>query len=464
VALAPEMPREFWERPELQAAFVQERFGLVLRAYRLARGGEVTQAQIAEWLEISDVQVSRLERGLCAANDLSKLARWARALRIPPRYLWFGVPGARSDGDAEQTTDPDLPAASGGLTNRAPARSKNLLSPGMREDDDPMKRRTLVSASLTAPFAAVFGKVKTYVTVDRARQIRLMVPELSKLDDQGGGEAVCQAAQWCLHKVDTLLNQVDYGELAGRELQSAYGEMAEMTGWLQFDAGRYEDARFYYGEALRAAQLAEDLSLEVLTLASMNTLSRYQGRPREAIQLIRLAQRRAAGWAPPRLAALLSAREAVCWAQLGDAGASRNAMQRAHHAFHPDLREEDPHWLTFFDAAELSARRATASGYLGLPDQAASAMQAAVDGLAPQFQRNRASYSVRLGLLLFAQGDAVRACEVVSPVVPLFTQVRSGRAHVQLGEFGQHLRASTSPAARNLLERIRTVQIAGQAT
>jgi tetratricopeptide (TPR) repeat protein len=188
------------------------------------------------------------------------------------------------------------------------------------------------------------------------------------------------------------------------------------------------------------------------------------GRPREAIQLIQLAQRRAAGWAPPRLAALLSAREAVCWAQLGDAAASRSAMHRAYHVFHPDLREDDPHWLTFFDTAELAARRATASSYLGRPDQAASAMQSAVDGLGAKFQRNRAYYSVRLGLALMAEGDQTRACEVVAPVLPLFKEVRSGRAHVRLGEFCRQLQASTSPAARDLLERANIRYIAGQAT
>jgi tetratricopeptide (TPR) repeat protein len=346
----------------------------------------------------------------------------------------------------------------------APGISGDTLGAEVSEEVEPMKRRTLVSASLAAPFAAVFGEVQTCVTVDGARQIRLMVPELYTLDDQIGGEAVCQAAQWCLRKVDTLLNQADYNDSAGRELQSAYGEMAEMAGWLHFDAGRYEDARFFYGEALRAAQLANDLNLEVLTLASMNTLSRYQGRPREAIQLIQLAQRRSSGWAPPRLAALLSAREAVCWAQLGDAAASRNAMHRAFHVFHPDLGEDDPHWLAFFDAAELAARRATAASYLGRPDQSASAMQSAVDGLGAKFQRNRAYYSVRLGLSLLAEGDNARACQVVSPVLPLFNQVRSIRAHQRLGEFCDQLQASTSPAARDLLEQVTALQLTRQAT
>lgn len=137
-------------------------------------------------------------------------------------------------------------------------------------------------------------------------------------------------------------------------------------------------------------------------------------------------------------------------------------MHRAYHVFHPDLREDDPHWLTFFDAAELAARRATASSYLGRPDRAASAMQSAVDGLGAKFQRNRAYYGVRLGLSLLSEGDETRACQVVTPILPLFKEVRSGRAHARLGELYHRLQAATSPAVRDLLERVHTLQITGQ--
>jgi tetratricopeptide (TPR) repeat protein/transcriptional regulator with XRE-family HTH domain len=433
-ALPIHVPPQMWFTTDVRRALSQWNWQTVLTAVANQTGA--SQTQLAELTGLSQAHVSRLMTGASQCFDIRTISQIVDGLGVP-RLLAGLAPASGISGDT--------------------------LGEEVREEVEPMKRRTLVSASLTAPFAAVFGEVQTYVSVDGARQIRLMVPELYTLDDQIGGEAVSQAAQWCLRKVDTLLNQADYNDAAGRELQSAYGEMAEMAGWLHFDAGRYDEARFFYGEALRAAQLADDLNLEVLTLASMNTLSRYQGRPREAIQLIQLAQRRAAGWAPPRLAALLSAREAVCWAQLGDAAASRNAMHRAFHVFHPDLGEDDPHWLAFFDTAELAARRATVASYLGRPEQAASAMQSAVDGLGAKFQRNRAYYSVRLGLSLLAEGDNARACQVVSPVLPLFNQVRSIRAHQRLGEFCHQLRASTSSDARDLLEQVNALQIAGQA-
>jgi len=430
--LAMQVPPQMWFTTEMRRALSQWNWQTVLSAVATETGA--SQTQLSELTGLSQAHISRLMSGASRCFDIRTIGQIVDGLGVP-RMLAGLAPVSAASGDT--------------------------LSAEVHEEVEPMKRRTLVSASLAAPLAAVFGEVQTHVTPDGARQIRLMVPELYTLDDQIGGEAVRQAAQWCLRKVDTLLNQADYSEPAGRELQSAYGEMAEMVGWLHFDAGRYEEARFYYGEALRAAQLADDLNLEVLTLASMNTLSRYQGRPREAIQLIQLAQRRASGWAPPRLAALLSAREAVCWAQLGDAAASRNAMHRAYHVFHPDMGEDDPHWIAFFDTAELAARRATASGYLGRPDQAATAMQSAVTGLGAKFQRNRAYYSVRLGLSLLAEGDQVRACQVVTPVLPLFKEVRSGRAHARLRDFCHQIQAATAPAARDFLGQVRALQIAG---
>src|SRR5262245_51905872 len=76
--LAPEMPNEFWARPGLVVAFEQQRFGQVIRAYRQARGVEVTQARVARWLGISQMQVSRIERGKSAVNNLAKLDKWSR--------------------------------------------------------------------------------------------------------------------------------------------------------------------------------------------------------------------------------------------------------------------------------------------------------------------------------------------------------------------------------------------------
>jgi hypothetical protein len=324
-----------------------------------------------------------------------------------------------------------------------------------------MRRRAFLASPLALPFLSLLQTATTHVALEDAIAVRQLVPQLYTLDDQAGGDVVTDIAMQCLNRVDHLLHNASYPEDAGQELMAAYGELAEMTGWAHFDNGQYELARFYLGEALRTAQIAGDLNLEVLVLASMNVLARYQGRPREALQVIQLAQRRAVGWAPPRLTALLAAREAVCKAQLGDASGSRAAMHRAFHAFHPDVGPDDPSWITFFNTSELTALRASASGYLGDMEQAAQHMRSAVDGLGPKFARNRAYYSVRMGLFAANHGDINGGIAFVTTTLPLFQEVKSRRAHIHLHKFVQVALSSGSPQGRKLAEDARSHGLLG---
>jgi len=157
-AQAPRMPDEFWQRPGLQVAFKQKRFGAVVRAYRLAFGGQVTQAHIAGWLDLSQEQVSRIERGQSVVNDLHKLDRWTQALRIPKRYLWFTAPAQASNAYAEQeagfslprSDEPGLiPAEALRTPERADVRSLDIYrNDSERAPDEPIVEDTLIVSDL----------------------------------------------------------------------------------------------------------------------------------------------------------------------------------------------------------------------------------------------------------------------------------------------------------------------------
>lgn len=85
---APEKPDEFWRRPALRDAFRARHFGQVLYAYRYEHRPVLTQARVGRWLDLTQGQVSRLERSE-PVRDLAKLEAWARVLRIPQAQLWF---------------------------------------------------------------------------------------------------------------------------------------------------------------------------------------------------------------------------------------------------------------------------------------------------------------------------------------------------------------------------------------
>lgn len=90
---APARPDEFWDAAPMRAAAAERHFGLLLREYR--RASNVGQAEVATWLGVSQGQISRIERDRSQVHDLDKLERWAKALRIPQRLLWFQLAGAR---------------------------------------------------------------------------------------------------------------------------------------------------------------------------------------------------------------------------------------------------------------------------------------------------------------------------------------------------------------------------------
>jgi len=193
----------------------------------------------------------------------------------------------------------------------------------------------------------------------------------------------------------------------------------------------------------------------------MIMLSRERGRPREATQLARLAQRRAAGWAPPRLLALLAAREAVGWAQSGDATSAKNAMARAQHLFHPVPHHDDPAWISFFTQSELMVMRASMHTYLGATQRSIADLRTGLQCLAPHYARNRALYSARLALAHLAEGDERETCRTMAEAVPLFASVRSGRAAAHLNECLAALGKSRTPDARAVVAQARSFRLSG---
>ncbi|WP_344612095.1 hypothetical protein [Dactylosporangium salmoneum] len=388
----------------------------------------ISQLDLASLTGFSQPHVSRLMKGTAKCFDIRAINRMVDGLGAPRSFAGL-APIAAIDGVTV------------------------ALNPS--EKVDPMHRRVLLTTSFALPIAAVLGTdvQSSVVTQGHARKIRSLLPELYSLDDQAGGTPVSDVTQWCLREVDALLQNAEYSEAVGQDLQLAYGELAEMAGWLDFDAGRVSSAQHYFGEALRAAQLADDLNLEVLVLASMIMLARHRGRPREAVQLAQLAQRRARGWGSPRLMSLLAAREATAWAQAGDASAAQSAMARALHTFEPNRSDVDPVWLSFYTAAELTAQQASVSTYLERPAQAATQLRRVVQSLEPHYTRNHALYTARLALAHLADGDDRQACRTLVPALREFTSIRSGRAAAHLCECLAALRHSRTTESRDLIEQ-----------
>jgi hypothetical protein len=126
-----------------------------------------------------------------------------------------------------------------------------------------------------------------------------------------------------------MLDESSYSEQSGRELMNATGEMAVCVGWLSYDGGDQTLARQLYSEALLLADQGGDQALAAKALGQMSLQSvqlARDARPGLAREAVRLSARAAelARYDPtPRLHALLAARQAIAYAAVGIARASR---------------------------------------------------------------------------------------------------------------------------------------------
>src|SRR5918998_3826492 len=105
---APRVPPEFWDTDQMREALASWHMGRICLAYRHHpyHGSRLlAQELVAEWLGMTQAQLSRMEHGP-PIRDLDKLIHWAHMLKIPAQYLWFDLPEARRNG-AQATTSTD---------------------------------------------------------------------------------------------------------------------------------------------------------------------------------------------------------------------------------------------------------------------------------------------------------------------------------------------------------------------
>jgi hypothetical protein len=175
----PYLPDGFWYRPEMRAALETRHFGKVLAAYRTYCGHKVTQSDLGRWLDISQVHVGRILRGISPVDNLKKLDRWSRVLAIPPRCLWFSV--------SPEPSDVYEPSSS----------VSNLRAPTNAEGDPVQRRQFLRTAGAGAVAGASLlaaGRVARRSMTDSSStdlpdvaEVRLMTQTFRQLDNRFGG-------------------------------------------------------------------------------------------------------------------------------------------------------------------------------------------------------------------------------------------------------------------------------------
>lgn len=371
--------------PRCRAAVAAGEPGTVVCLIRRAIGW--TQHDLADRSGYSQATISRLERGASrAARDTAVLTDIADALGVPPAAL----------------------------TATSGADQRPIL--------DDMDRRDFLGGTVGLAVTALLPQgVATpgRIDADTTAQCWTALRRLVELDDHQGGATVLQMAEEMARRLEDALRRGSYVSSVGRELHSVTASTMEHAGWLAYDAGWHDKARHWWLETCHLADVAGIPQARVTALASMALQAGDDpGGGREVIGLAHAARSSAGDHATPTLLSLLSAREAVGHARMGDRSAANSSVAQARRWRDQGRRGDEPFWLDFWGAADLAwheMRIALATRDGRSAESAARAALTCVDQEA--FPRNHTLYTVGLSSVLTRRGQLDEAITVTSKAI-----------------------------------------------
>ncbi|WP_280498177.1 helix-turn-helix domain-containing protein [Nocardia asiatica] len=425
MAHPPQVPFGFWQADQMRDALATWHMGRVIAAYRTHpyHGRTLPQELLASWLGLTQAQLSRIEKGP-PPDHLSKLIRWAQALAIPADLLWFKLPGA-SVVTLDDVKRQDFLRAALGVT------ATSAAAPLM----------DLVDAIQPTPVPSTVGATEI-------SQIWRTAREFSTWDHAYGGGLVREAVSAQLRYAVNLLN-ARCTEKHRAELRSAVGFLGHTAGFMAFDAYAHADARSMFQLAWTCAEEAGNWHLRGKVLSSMARQAVWCGNPDDGLTYIELAMVRSDRLTATERAMLQSAR-ARALAKLRRVEEAAWAVGQADEEFSRASPQDDPPWMSYYDAAQHSGDTGHALFDLALQgrfvSEARDRLEAAVTGHTDTYVRSRAISGIKLASLTMATGDPREATAFGMAALVDAGHIRSRRAADdlrELAEFAEQHRTAT---------------------
>lgn len=284
------------------------------------------------------------------------------------------------------------------------------------------------SPSLIVPGAP--PSVPDYGNDDYLEAVRGYTHSLVSLDNRFGGADLVRLSVRFFNSLHNLLGVGAYDRRLEHDLNAAAGELAEVVGWLAYDAEQHDLVRRMNQESLYFTRLAGDRSIELLTLQNASMHAGAMGRPGEALQLARSVLE-GPYTLSPRLRALFLTRQARALAQAGDDSAV-SAFQEIKSLFLEGVDENDPPWAWWIDERELAWHEAMAKRDLSRAGLAIAEFEHSVEATAPTESRSQylhRAYLLQAQVELSSWTDAEAT---IKSLIPLISQVASTRTAVIL--------------------------------
>lgn len=265
-----------------------------------------------------------------------------------------------------------------------------------------------------------------------ASQLEERVIELRHLDDVIGGSDLFPAVSKELSEVQALVDSASYAETIGRRLLTVVGELAQLTGWVASDAGRYAEAQRVYLKGVSAAQSANNRALAAQLLSSLSYQIANVGKPHDAALLARSAAMGAED-ATPVVRALLWERVAWASARSRDHAATRRALDAVDDAYdNRSSKIDEPEWVYWLDRGEIDVMTGRCLIELGDPAAAQPLLSSAIGSYDVNHAREVALYLTWLVEAYAKAGVVDAARETLTRAQKIARGVNSARLGLRL--------------------------------
>jgi hypothetical protein len=287
--------------------------------------------------------------------------------------------------------------------------------------------------------ASLDGAAPEFGDSEYLQSIQSHIREIVALDNRFGGADLVRLSTRFFRGLHDQIGTGTYDPRLERDLHSAAGELAEVVGWVAYDAEAHDLTRQMNQESLYFTRLAGDRTMELLTLQNSSMHAAAQARPREALQIARSVLE--GGYRlSPRVKLLFLIRKARALAQGGDESALR-LLPEIRNLFLDGAGDADPPWAWWIDEHELDWHEAMIQRDLGLASRAVSLFERSVVATPPA--QIRGQYFHRAYLLQAQIDNSIwnTAEQTIQQLLPLSAEVASTRTVVLLRKILRQLAA-----------------------
>ncbi|MFJ2895835.1 XRE family transcriptional regulator [Streptomyces sp. NPDC087218] len=335
-------------------------------------------------------------------------------------------------------------------------------TPASPQQEDAMKRRTLVGGIAAAAAAAVApgNAAPRRIGMSDVERLQERFAGIVASDHRRGGQVdIEQRAAALADEALTLQNVGAATQRVRRNLYAAAAAFCSSAMWAAVDGRRYDVAEGHMRKAQTLAEMSGDQAIKFRIWSHAGTMYRHMGRPADALAANDVARALHITRRDPQFAALGLARQGAIHGAAHEPSNATRAIGQAQDAMlRADPDDHRPMWmLAFWDQAELHAL--ALSAHLSLGDYPTAEFHAhrCLANLRPHMIRSRAITTTRLAHAQLAQGDADTATATAMKV-PADAATEHARVSRMLREFTAALRATApgSVAAQTWAEHTTT--------